>query len=900
MTTRSKGQKHIEQGSTSSTSHPSHPTAKRGRGRPRKNPPPLAPIPPSFQSPRPRPPPLLNPIHYTPPRFRMEDEVENPPGRQNNLDGQNPLQNPPAPPRNWNDRNYRYDDEDDERPVGDYMTPTLEGSGSAIVPLEEDAFDFDVKLSLVHMVTKDQYHGIGNPSTHLANFQEYCRTYKPRDVPAEYVYLKLFPSSLFGDAKEWLQNQEAGSFRTWNELANVFLAKFFHPSRTKKFTDYILTFSQRDNELFHQAYDRFKHYLRECRHHNFRRAGLMRYFYLGMNKDAKSQMDTASGGAIMDLLASQGFKVIDKIATNFDRYQGVDHKKIGKSREDSSNYVTKDQFGDLVKKMDSMISMVNALDVSKPENDKGKNPSQQSCFLCSSTKHSTKACPDGKYEDDEDVCEETHYVNQQRNYAPNPSPPTRNYEPPQRRMFDNPGFPSKPQGQNNYQGNYQRQGYSSNQNQGQNSQYSNQGNYQRTSHQQGQASSNTQSNSMMSMMAQMLQNQKETDKRMEQLEAHNKMLENQAAQNAVALKHFGKLPSLPDVNFTEHCNAIFLEGEKPSLMHVNAVTLKSGRFLPTPQGKPRPKDKEIEAEVANDNSEVELQAPTEEEKKGEESVLTRHHVTKIPFPQRLNKSKLDAHFQRFVEILKKLVQIPLKMKDPCRFTIPCSIGAMSFEHPLADLGASVSVMPLATYYKLGLEGMKATKMTLQLADGTKRQPKGVIKYVPVKVDKFYIPCDFVVMDMGNSGNTSLILGRPFLATAGFKVDLGKGKLTLKIGGEKVKIERPMSDQVAILEPCDLKEQENMGAENVEVQKVTKKVLQKLVDRDKDPSLYHDKLPSCHDGVKRKVNAKTTKNEKQTSLWTRAIKQVACKSSKNPHNWLFLHFVVLAYISCART
>ncbi|CAM8890496.1 unnamed protein product [Rhodiola kirilowii] len=449
--------------------------------------------------------------------YRMEDEAENPPARQNNVDDQNPMRNPPAPQRNF--RNYRYDEEDDERPVGDYMTPTLEGNGSAIVPPDEDAFDFDVKSSLVHMVTNDQYHGVGNPSTHLANFQEYCRTYKPRGVPAEYVYLKLFPSSLYGDAKEWLQNQEPGSFRTWNELANAFLSKFFPPSMTKKFTDFILTFSQRDNELFHQAYDRFKHYLRECPHLNFRRADLMRYFYLGMSKEAKSQMDTASGGAIMDLPASQGFKVIDKIATNSDRYQGVDHKKMGKSREDSSNYVTKDQFGDLVKKMEGMISMVNALEVSKPRNEKEKNPAQPPCFLCSSTRHSTKACPDGKYEDDDDGYEEAHYVNQQRNYAQNASPITRNYEPPQRRISNDSGFPSKPQGQNNYQGNYQRQGRNSystqGQNSNQNSQYS-QGNYQRpyqakppmndqgTSHQQGQAPSNTQDNPMMSMMAQML------------------------------------------------------------------------------------------------------------------------------------------------------------------------------------------------------------------------------------------------------------------------------------------------------------------------------------------------------------------------------------------------------------
>ncbi|CAM8914263.1 unnamed protein product [Rhodiola kirilowii] len=495
MNTRFKGQKHVVIESTSSASHP---TIKRGRGRPRKNPPLLAPIiPPVFQGPRPQ-----------PPEFRMEDEMEtrpalqrniqnqrmegdeidNPPARQNNVDDQHPIRNPPAPQRNV--RNYRYDDEEDERPVGDYMTPTLEGNGLAIVPPDEDAFDFDVKSSLVHMVTHDQYQGVGNPSTHLANFQEYCRTYKPRDVPVEYVYLKLFPSSLYGDAKEWLQNQEPGSFRTWNELANAFLSKFFPPSRTKKYTDFILTFSQRENELFHQAYDRFKHYLRECPHHNFRKADLMRYFYLGMSKEAKNQMDTASGGAIMDLLVIQGFKIVDKIAINSDRYQGVDHKKMAKSREDSSNYATKDQISDLEKKMESMISMVNSLEVSKPRNEKEKNSAQPPCFLCSSTRHSTKNCPDGKYEDDDNWYEEAHYVNQQRSYAQNSNPITRNYEPPQRRMANDSNFTSKPQGQNSNQGNYQRQGYGSNQNQGQNSysnqgqgsnqnsQYSNQGNYQ--------------------------------------------------------------------------------------------------------------------------------------------------------------------------------------------------------------------------------------------------------------------------------------------------------------------------------------------------------------------------------------------------------------------------------------
>ncbi|CAM8910755.1 unnamed protein product [Rhodiola kirilowii] len=141
--------------------------------------------------------------------YRMEDEAENPPARQNNVDDQNPMQNPPAPQRNF--RNYRYDEEDDERPVGDYMTPTLEGNGSAIVPPDEDAFDFDVKSSLVHMVTHDQYHGVGNPSTHLANFKEYCRTYKPRDVRGICV-LKALSVLTIRRCKRMVAKPRAGIF----------------------------------------------------------------------------------------------------------------------------------------------------------------------------------------------------------------------------------------------------------------------------------------------------------------------------------------------------------------------------------------------------------------------------------------------------------------------------------------------------------------------------------------------------------------------------------------------------------------------------------------------------------------------------------------------------------------
>ncbi|CAM8900556.1 unnamed protein product [Rhodiola kirilowii] len=172
-------------------------------------------------------------------------------------------------------------------------------------------------------------------------------------------------------------------------------------------------------------------------------------------------------------------------------------------------------------------------------------------------------------------------------------------------------------------------------------------------------------------------------------------------------------------------------------------------------------------------------------------------------------------------------QIPQKMGDPGKFTIPCSIGDKSFSSPLADLGASVSVMPLAIYHKLKLNGVKTAKMTLQLADGTTRRPWGLVENVPIKVDKFYIPCDFVVINMGDNFTSSLILGRPFLATAGFKVDVGKGKLTLKIGGEKVKIEKPKEEQVASFE----KKLEKEGAEVTKGEKVDMKEWHNMFEPD---------------------------------------------------------------------
>ena len=76
-------------------------------------------------------------------------------------------------------------------------------------------------------------------------------------------------------------------------------------------------------------------------------------------------------------------------------------------------------------------------------------------------------------------------------------------------------------------------------------------------------------------------------------------------------------------------------------------------------------------------------------------------------------------------------------------------------------------------------------MTLQLADRSVRKPRGVVEDILVRVDKLIIPVDFVILDVDDDVEVLLILGRPFLNTAGALIDVKEGKMTLRVGDEQV-------------------------------------------------------------------------------------------------------------------
>ncbi|XP_038904260.1 uncharacterized protein LOC120090613 [Benincasa hispida] len=173
---------------------------------------------------------------------------------------------------------------------------------------------------------------------------------------------------------------------------------------------------------------------------------------------------------------------------------------------------------------------------------------------------------------------------------------------------------------------------------------------------------------------------------------------------------------------------------------------------------------------------------------------------KAPFPRRLLKKNYEQQFKSFLELLRNLhIDIPLvealeqmecdafvnnklpkKQKDPGSFIVSCSIGGLDVGHALCDLGANINLMPLSIFKKLGIGEAQPTSVMLQLVDRTITYPKGKIKDVLVKVEKFIFLVDFIILDYEADMDVPIILECPLLATGKVLIDVHKEELTMRM------------------------------------------------------------------------------------------------------------------------
>ncbi|XP_074266627.1 uncharacterized protein LOC141589904 [Silene latifolia] len=283
-----------------------------------------------------------------------------------------------------------------------------------------------------------------------------------------------------------------------------------------------------------------------------------------------------------------------------------------------------------------------------------------------------------------------------------------------------------------------------------------------------------------------------------------KNLENQVSQldtavNRLEAKHLGALPSQTVLNPRENVSDVSLinvrqlvEIEK-SKAKPKVVTIQEEEELVVEDDKLLKDEGE---EDASNSKKVTPSMPSYEPLPPFPEALkdTRKKETDTDIYETFRKceecslKKPKSKASEFVSALFKS-KTPPKCSDLGVFTIPCTIGDTRFERAMLDLGVLINVIPFHVYESLKLGPLKSTRVVVQLANRSSVHPRGVVENVMVKVDQMVFPADFYVLDMAQEvDGVPILLGRPFLKTAGTRIDVPNGSLTMEFNGRVVKFE----------------------------------------------------------------------------------------------------------------
>ncbi|GJW30945.1 reverse transcriptase domain-containing protein [Tanacetum coccineum] len=257
--------------------------------------------------------------------------------------------------------------------------------------------------------------------------------------------------------------------------------------------------------------------------------------------------------------------------------------------------------------------------------------------------------------------------------------------------------------------------------------------------------------------------------------------------------------------------------------HVNVVFTRSGKsYNPpvNPNHQPNNSKTPINFDSNDEDDEPTPQPKTQNPKLVKETPLPKPYKLKIPEAQygkfldmiravRINVPLINvlAGMPNYGKFLKELIsnkhkieqisaaflsdeslvmiqnKVPPKLRDPGSFLIPCNFNKTFSCNALADLGASINLMPYSLYAKLSLKTLKPTKMSVRLADRSFEYPIGIAENMLVKAGKFTFPADFDILEMEEDIKVPVILGRPFLHIADTVIQVKQKQLNLGVETE---------------------------------------------------------------------------------------------------------------------
>nr|GFA61830.1 reverse transcriptase domain-containing protein [Tanacetum cinerariifolium] len=633
------------------------------------------------------------------------------------------------------------------------QAPT-EGYEDAIVVPTITADNFELKHGLLNLVQNKQFFRPDkeDPHAHIRYFNKITSTLKFLNVPNTSIKLMLFPFSLEGAAQIWLEKEPPRSIFTWDDLVSKFINQFFPPSKTTHLRNEITNFQQRFDEYLSEAWDRFTDLFRACPHHGFLELHQLDTFYNALNSKDQDSLNSAAGAF------------------------------------------------------------------------------EESCVTCGGA-HSYRNCPatDGNnYRDNiQEFVSQAFVVNyNQGNTSNRPSMMSNQIRPP--------GFPPVPNNQNVQRNNQNRfilnRGNNFNQGPIYQPPVFQPPAYQAPSYQA--SALQTQGVSKEDFLAYV----KANDAVMKNIQTQGQNMQNQLTNlidlitkfvnsNSASTLSSDTLPSNTIANPKSDLKAITTRSEATKDMvnstnngntedvQPQAVQFESPVLISKLVTSPisRPEIAPVSASKPNTKASIPYPSRRNDERNREKANNQIEKFYQIFKDMSFEISFVDALIlmPKFASTLKALIgnkdklsemartplnehcsavflkNLPKKLGDPGKFLIPCDFPGMAECLALADLGASINLMPFSVWKRLSLPDLTPTCMTLELADRSISRPVGVAEDVYVKVGSFYFPADFVVVGFDADPRVPLILRRSFLKTRRTLIDVFEGELTLRVSKEAI-------------------------------------------------------------------------------------------------------------------
>ncbi|KAK1614441.1 hypothetical protein QYE76_019958 [Lolium multiflorum] len=669
------------------------------------------------------------------------------------------------------------------------------------INIKDKDYDFSLDLSHISIVEKTPFCGTEKESAveHMNELSTLSSLFSDDVKMRTYFVAKIFPFSLKDDAKIWYNNLPPDSINSPSCLLDVFFRKYFPASAQHMALQRIYSFDQEDGEKLPEAWARFCSLIRARPGHDLEKHDLLDIFYSGLTIESRAYLDSCADCVFRKRTPDEAEELLAKISKNHD------------------DWSTPEPTPTPILKKRGMIEL----------NDEDMREAKKSLMEKGIKSEDVKNLPPI-----EDLCKiippsstiEVHSLQRfDRGDIPYSKPPDQCLDEFDNYIVEQSNFNMRVE--NHLMENSQAIGKLHDI-------------VERTSNDVKMLVKHfnmiqTQIDQLTKVQNDLLKNNNEEKQVYEVTtrggvstqdplypEGHPKRIE-QDSQRTKEISSPSKKKKKKHKTVVESSEPV----NDPNSISISDAETESGNEH----------DEDNDKNDAPDKEEIEKEPEKHDKNKKytKEDFITKKHGNErepwvqkpMPFPAKKLKSKEEEHYNKFCDWMKPLFlqisltdaiklppyskymkdivsnkrkipneeistmlanysfngKVPKKLGDPGIPTIPCSIKNNYVRTALCDLGAGVSVMPFSLYKRLDLDKLIPTDISLQMADKSTAIPVGVCENVPVQVTQHcLILTDFVVLEMPEDDNMSIILGRPFLNTAGAVIDCNKGKVTFNV------------------------------------------------------------------------------------------------------------------------